>query len=707
VGIQIQRVELSGCGPLTGFQEELGPFTLVYARNERGKTTLVENLLAALFRDRRDGLYPALRKGLVGSARVMVAGLSPGIEVFTTAGRRRLEDLLGGKTAATGLPPALLQLLVVKGAESEIVRQRGGVTLGFLKSLLSSKRVYARVEKNLPGELGYTRLEDGVLVADRRTGAFKSFEETRDRLRSLEEAAGEFYATLSETERSSLERRRRLLVQQRERLHAARRHTAYTLSCRIAALEEEVDRVPEGRISELAEGVRERARLQEELRQGEEEGRRARSLEEKARWLEGARERYERCLARTVNRPQRVGLLLAAAFLLAALAAYFAAPVLLLPALALSAAGFTLALLATFLFPGGQTPEAARVELQRLREEFSRRFGAPLGSAAEFSVQKSALDRELGAVQTLLQELERKRLRLRELGATVRQALLAVDRKDAPEESWPALVQELRRSGAEQERHLERTRERLRGLGVEESDFLALDPGLEYSREREEQLANELRQLEEQLQLQSQQSESIRGRLSEHIGWEAARAGSLETVAGALEGRRQEYLCSMRESLATMIAGHVVAGALSELQREEDRAIEEALNRRGAAELLHRLTGRYDRLQILGEELYVGNDREAFPLAELSTGAREQVLLALRLGLARMLSGREGLFLVLDDAFQYSDWQRRDSLVEQAVEVVRAGWQVIYLTMDDDLRDRIRRAAAALPEGSFRLITLP
>ena len=104
--------------------------------------------------------------------------------------------------------------------------------------------------------------------------------------------------------------------------------------------------------------------------------------------------------------------------------------------------------------------------------------------------------------------------------------------------------------------------------------------------------------------------------------------------------------------------------------------------------------------------LFIENETESYALEQMSSGVREQVLLALRMGLASVVCGRRSLFLILDDAFQYSDWQRREQLVLQAVQIVQSGWQVIYLTMDDDIRDRFRTAAGSLAEGMFRLIEL-
>jgi uncharacterized protein YhaN len=156
-----------------------------------------------------------------------------------------------------------------------------------------------------------------------------------------------------------------------------------------------------------------------------------------------------------------------------------------------------------------------------------------------------------------------------------------------------------------------------------------------------------------------------------------------------------------------MIAGHVVSEILEGFRRLEDEHLESTLNDTRISSLIKKHTaGRYDRVSLQGEQLFIENETESYDLAELSTGAREQVLLALRMGVASVLCGKRSLFLILDDAFQYSDWQRREALVLQSIDSVRSGWQVIYFTMDDDIRDRFCKAAGKLDTGTFKLIEL-
>jgi uncharacterized protein YhaN len=79
------------------------------------------------------------------------------------------------------------------------------------------------------------------------------------------------------------------------------------------------------------------------------------------------------------------------------------------------------------------------------------------------------------------------------------------------------------------------------------------------------------------------------------------------------------------------------------------------------------------------------------------------VLLALRMGFASRLAGGRPLFMLLDDAFQHSDWGRRERLVAHVLNMVRAGWQVTYLTMDDHLRDLFDASARQALDGGYQL----
>ena len=109
-------------------------------------------------------------------------------------------------------------------------------------------------------------------------------------------------------------------------------------------------------------------------------------------------------------------------------------------------------------------------------------------------------------------------------------------------------------------------------------------------------------------------------------------------------------------------------------------------------------TGHYDRVEKEDRELFVANSYGRYRVSDLSTGAREQVLLGLRIGFAAIILAGTPLFLILDDAFQHSDWERRDRLVKKLFALAKEGWQIIYFTMDD----HIPRAVRVQCKGSWQ-----
>ena len=91
-------------------------------------------------------------------------------------------------------------------------------------------------------------------------------------------------------------------------------------------------------------------------------------------------------------------------------------------------------------------------------------------------------------------------------------------------------------------------------------------------------------------------------------------------------------------------------------------------------------------MELVGDDIHLISEYERFPLHDLSTGAQEQILLALRIGIAAHVLKDQKMFLILDDAFQHSDWQRREWMVDQMADLASIGWQIIYFAMDDHIK---------------------
>ena len=170
----------------------------------------------------------------------------------------------------------------------------------------------------------------------------------------------------------------------------------------------------------------------------------------------------------------------------------------------------------------------------------------------------------------------------------------------------------------------------------------------------------------------------------------------------SLRKKRREVDGEYRTTTARILGQIGVIQVLEQIRTEEDEKIREGLQAPEVAELLTEVTGQTRSLDFKDGNLVVQGDTADYELSDLSTGAREQVLLALRMGFASRLAGGEPLFLLLDDAFQHSDWERRERLVAQVVELAKAGWQITYLTMDDHLRDLFKNVGESAFGDDFQ-----
>ncbi|UCD18772.1 MAG: AAA family ATPase [candidate division WOR-3 bacterium] len=105
------------------------------------------------------------------------------------------------------------------------------------------------------------------------------------------------------------------------------------------------------------------------------------------------------------------------------------------------------------------------------------------------------------------------------------------------------------------------------------------------------------------------------------------------------------------------------------------------------SEFIRAVTGRYEKVFVENENFIV-EDRSGrkYALDDLSSGTKDQLLLCFRMAALRQIYPN-GAFMILDDAFIFADWQRRERLAKLVQNFVEKGNQVIYLTSDDHTRD--------------------
>ena len=106
------------------------------------------------------------------------------------------------------------------------------------------------------------------------------------------------------------------------------------------------------------------------------------------------------------------------------------------------------------------------------------------------------------------------------------------------------------------------------------------------------------------------------------------------------------------------------------------------------------VTDRYEQVNIKNKNFVVRDKKgKEFAIDELSSGTKDQLFVCFRLAALKKMYP-EGAFLILDDAFVFADWSRRQKLVELLKEFVDQGNQIIYLTSDDHTRELLKEYGA-------------
>jgi ABC-type molybdate transport system ATPase subunit len=96
-------------------------------------------------------------------------------------------------------------------------------------------------------------------------------------------------------------------------------------------------------------------------------------------------------------------------------------------------------------------------------------------------------------------------------------------------------------------------------------------------------------------------------------------------------------------------------------------------------------------------------DGDRLPAVNLSGGAFDQLYLAIRITIATRLLADEKGFLILDDPFVKADDERLGRMMEMLRRLVAEGWQILYFSAKDEVRQTL---AKDIDAGSVRLVTL-
>ena len=262
--------------------------------------------------------------------------------------------------------------------------------------------------------------------------------------------------------------------------------------------------------------------------------------------------------------------------------------------------------------------------------------------------------------------------------------------------NWDSSLDVLTAQRNEKNREIDQLTQSLTALGIATDEHQPEDPEHPWDATQFNQLEQQLEEIEEDIEANQEELEELEKRI--RYASENENALGWEQLLDGLRAKRDEVAEEYRQLTADIIGKILVHNVVAEQRNQENDRIRLGLESSTIANALQQFSGRYHNLHLTEEEELEVEDASGnqFPVSMLSTGAREQVFLSLRIGFASRALGERTGFLLLDDAFQHSDWQRRESLVQQCLSLVKQGWQIFYFAMDDHLRDLFQQAGESL-----------
>ncbi|MCD4701883.1 MAG: AAA family ATPase [Candidatus Aegiribacteria sp.] len=708
MGIRIDRISINRGGPLKDdFTLEPAGLNLIYGRNETGKTYIVEAMIDFLFRTgkntpwilkRTKSQEPTIRKWKPGG-KIVVSGLEDTTTTFTSGGNK-LEDC---RSSGSCLPEELSRLMVVRAGDTRLSSTGDGVGDNILRTYLSGKGVLDEVENGIKQETVKKAIIENGTIDAKHTGLVEDRLKVNKERNELKALQFEVDESASLCAVNALKRSKDEIAQQLSGLEDAKKHRAFMLNKELRKLELDMNDLPPEQdlmrlvtdISLYRDKFKNLSDIEEELRNSADE-------EDNYIWVNKAREGYLSHVEAPGNRSliDKVSLVLLFLFiLLTAVAGFFSRSLIIA-----AAAGAVVCLIIRIRKKPEPVSASAEMQRKKLEQEFSRRFHRELTDIATLQVEHQNMEtRHIHSENLKGNRIELKRdIETKE--ASILSRLHVITGEEVPDNQWDARIDSIRRKRKEIQEAVNSLKVDLSSLNVHEDSYLPDPSSEEWDKRRYLKLKDELEDVTKDLEREKHSIDTLKMEIS--VATEN-KTRDIRELLTALEDRIETVENTYKDLTARILAENTVFRAVCEFRSRENERLDEAMGSDEVVSSLLKITGHYTGLK-LDSDGYLNlstSEGEEYPLSQLSTGASEQVYIALRTGFAELTMG-EVAFLIFDDAFQHSDWERRKNLVNRVIGLVNSGWQVFYFTMDDHLKKLFDESGKDLGRAVYKSVSL-
>ncbi|MEJ2628114.1 MAG: hypothetical protein P8078_06135, partial [bacterium] len=612
--------------------------------------------------------------------------------------KQKIEHFL--ETQQIGLPADFSRLLVVRGAEPGLKEKNDKefkgvvVSKSILKEFLSSQDILTRIDQGISQTIKKAQINDSYVSGDKK-GEIKRKEELAQNLKNLDQLINQVDKIYSGGYRTTLDTKRKQLRQERDLLVKAKRYCAYTIHKKITELEDEKSKISESNLQEARELLSLYKQKIEEYKHKKEEKEKSEAKSRHYDWLITASDVYEQLVSQEGTKPSVLLLILALIFLISS--GVFSYLHIFPGVVGSLAAVLFFGLFYLQKFRLSLQHASGREEKKKIEKTFQTNFGQKMTGLATLREKLNSLEEHYSKAKILRDQLFSELRTIEGRKIKLNQLITDLTGNTIPPENWGKTLQELSDQRRQIEKKIKEKNDELNEYGIKSSDYVKNKPDIAFSQDRLETINQDIEKIENELNQENQILEDLKRSIYRITDEDVAH--NWESLIQNLKEKKKRITDEYKQITAEIVGKALVHRVLQKFQRDEDTKINQGLKSPVVLEPLQKITRRYNQLELNGEELIVSDKFNDFSFSDLSTGAQEQVLLSLRIGFSRHLFTKDALFLILDDAFQYSDWERREFLVNQVVELSQQEWQILYLTMDDHIKSLFEKKGKKLGQN--------
>ncbi|TET45727.1 hypothetical protein E3J62_06635 [candidate division TA06 bacterium] len=679
---KITDINVQNLGPIQEIRWEMGLVNLIFGENEKGKSYLVEFLVRSLFKS----AAWKLRK-TIGSGRVRIEGIDDDVTEFSPTSSKKLEDFLIEKYV--GLPPDFSKLLVMRSTDVELSEAEETDKL-ILRRFLSHREILERIQENISKTIRQSEVR-GYEISGGNRGEIKTRKALENDLRRINGLFDKIESHYLGGHRKTLEIKKQVLEAQFELLSRAKCHLAYDIWKTIEDLQGESDDIDEAKLQKLLDSVRDYNKGRGEYSEKKDELADLKKNTKDYEWLENAIDEYEQYnLGMVTSKP---GFLYPSSVLvMTIICALFTA--LRIPVVALIALA-TLVLIGWVykrMYDQYLRDASKGQERARLQKEYERRFNEGLTDLALMKEKLQAMKQDYDLKKLLADQLSSKKRDLSDSKIRTLEDISEFIGEEIPSEDWKEELEKKKQEKKELEDRIHKNGVKLAELRVDPTQYVKEKAEVEFDEEEFGRIEAGLSKVEGEISRTEDALDTIKQGICDATDSDIST--DWHELIAKLAERRDQTLKEYRDITAQIIGKRFVFETLEELNEVEDEEVKSALESDDIKKTLREVTKHYDNIFLEGDSMIVSDPYSSFPLSEISDGAKEQVFLALRIGFAVRWFKKDGLFLVLDDAFLHSDYKRRPLLVNRVVELARNGWQIICFTFDENIRKLFEKVSA-------------